>query len=123
MVGWRCNSFVLAAPMPHKHNADRRHHIPKMSFKVQNGPGDEAGLRRRGSLTLWIEDVALDHWQSGGPGGQARYTDAAIQISLMVRSAFKLPLRQTEGLMASPAPSEAGAQTQARSQVRRRAVT
>jgi hypothetical protein len=50
---------------------------------------------------LWIEDVALDHWQSCGPGGQARYTNAAIQTSLMVRTAFKLPLRQTEGLMAS----------------------
>jgi hypothetical protein len=44
--------------MPHKHNADRRHHIPKMSFKVQNWPAYEAGLRQRGSLTLWIEDAA-----------------------------------------------------------------
>jgi hypothetical protein len=26
--------LVLAATMPHKYNADRRHHIPKMSFKV-----------------------------------------------------------------------------------------
>ena len=72
-----------------------------MSFKVQNWPAYEAGLRRRGSLTMWIEDVALDRWQSCGPGGQARYTDAAIQTSLMVRAAFKLALRQTEGLMAS----------------------
>ncbi len=87
--------------MPHKHNADRRHHIPKLSFKVQNWPTYEAGLRRRGSLTLWIEDGALEHWQSCGQGGQARYTDAAIQTSLMVRTAFKLALRQTEGLMAS----------------------
>ena len=87
--------------MPHKHNDDRRHHIPKMAFKVQNWPAHEAGLRRRGSLTLWIEDGALAHWQTCGPDGQARYTDAAIQTSLMVRTAFKLPLRQTEGLMAS----------------------
>jgi hypothetical protein len=93
MVGWRCNSFVLVAPMPHKHNAGRRHHIPKISFKVQNWPAYEAGLRRCGSLTLWLEDGALDHWQSCGPGGQARYTDAAIQTRLMVRTAFKLPLR------------------------------
>ncbi len=87
--------------MPHKHDADRRHHIPKMSFKAQNWPAYEAGLRRRGSLTLWIEDVALEHWQSCRQGGQARYTDAAIQTSLMLRTAFKLALRQTEGLMAS----------------------
>jgi len=87
--------------MPHKHNADRRHHIPKMSFKVQNWPAYEAGLRRRGSLTLWIEDAALENWQTCGEGGQARYSEAAIQTSLMLRTAFKLPLRQTEGLMAS----------------------
>ena len=72
-----------------------------MAFKVQNWPAYEAGLRRRGSLTLWIEDSALEHWQSCGRGGQARYAAAAIQTSLMVRTAFKLPLRQTEGLMAS----------------------
>src|SRR3984885_9325244 len=87
--------------MPHKHNADRRHHIPKMAFKVQNWPAYEAGLRRRGSLTLWIEDATLDCWQTTGPSGQARYTDAAIQTSLMLRTAFKLALRQTEGLMTS----------------------
>jgi hypothetical protein len=85
--------------MPHKHNADRRHHIPTMAFKVQNWPAYEAGLRRRGSLTLWIEDAALECWQTTGPNGQARYTAAAIQTSLLLRTAFKLALRQTEGLM------------------------
>jgi len=87
--------------MSHKHNADRRHHIPKMSFKVQNWPAYEAGLRRRGSLTLWLEDAALECWQTSGPSGQARFKDAAIQTSLMLRTAFKLAFRQTEGLMTS----------------------
>jgi len=87
--------------MPHKHNADRRHQIPKMSFKVQNWPTYEAGLRRRGSLTLWIEGAALDCWRTSGPSGQARFKDAAIQTSLILRTAFKLALRQTEGLMTS----------------------
>jgi hypothetical protein len=72
-----------------------------MGFKVQNWPEYEAGLRRRGSLTFWLEDGALHHWQTIGPGGQARYTDAAIQTTLIVRTAFRLALRQTEGLMAS----------------------
>ena len=53
---------VLSSPMPHKRNADHRHYIPKMAFKVQNWPAYEAGLRRRGSLTLWIEDAALGDW-------------------------------------------------------------
>src|ERR1700693_1033202 len=88
-------------PMPHKHNADRRHPIPKMSFKVRNWPAYEAGLRRRGSLTLWVEDAALECWQTIGPSGQARDTNAAIQTCLMLRAAFKLALRQIEGLMTS----------------------
>ena len=58
-------------------------------------------MRRRGSLSLWLEDAALDHWQTFGPGGQARYKDTVIQTTLMVRTAFRLALRQTEGLMAS----------------------
>src|ERR1700693_4109645 len=87
--------------MPHKPNAGRRHHIPKMSFKVRNWPAYEAGLRRRGSLTLRVEDAALDCWHTIGPSGQARYTGAAIQSSLMLRAAFKLALRQIEGVMSS----------------------
>ena len=87
--------------MPNKHNTDRRHHIPKMKFKVKNWPAYEAGLRRRGSLTLWIEDAALAQWQSVGVGGQARYQGIAIETCLMLRAAFKMALRQTEGLMAS----------------------
>ena len=88
-------------PLPHKHNADRRHHIPKMAFQVQNWPAYKSGLRRRGSLTLWIEEAALACWQTLGPAGQARYTAAAIQTCLMLRTAFKLALRQAEGLMTS----------------------
>jgi hypothetical protein len=100
MVG--CSSLSGSArPMPQKHDADRRHHIPKTSFKVRNWPACEADLRRRGSLTLWIEDAALECWQTLGPSGQARYTGAAIQTSLMLRAAFKPPLRQIEGPMTS----------------------
>jgi hypothetical protein len=40
-------------------------------------------------------------WQTLGAGGQARYTSAAIQACLMLRAAFKLALRQFEGLMTS----------------------
>ena len=46
---------------------------------------------------MWIEDAALACWQTSGPNGQARYKDAAVQTSLMLRMAFKLALRQTEG--------------------------
>jgi hypothetical protein len=41
-----------ATSMPNKHNATRRQHIPKMKFSVKNWAEQDAGLRRRGSLTL-----------------------------------------------------------------------
>ena len=93
--------FFRSFPMPNKHNTDRRHHIPKMKFKVQNWPEYEAGPWRRGSPALWIEDAALAQWQSVGPRGQARYHGVAIETCSMLRATFKMALRQTEGLMAS----------------------
>jgi hypothetical protein len=48
--------------MPFKHNVSRRHRIGKMKFKLTNWPEYEAGLRRRGSLTLWITAGALSCW-------------------------------------------------------------
>ena len=45
--------------MPNKHNAARRHHIPKMQLRVTNWPAYEAGLRNRGSLTFWVTPEAL----------------------------------------------------------------
>ena len=49
--------------MPNKHNDTRRHHIPKMTFRVANWAAYEAGLRRRGSLTLWVSDAAITAWR------------------------------------------------------------
>ena len=98
----RCgHNFCCAHSMLNKHNADHRHHIPKKFLKLQNWPEYEAGLRRRGSLTLWIEEDALAQWQSVGPNGQARYQDIAIKTCLVLRTVFKMALRQTEGLIAS----------------------
>jgi Transposase DDE domain len=90
--------------MPNKHNADRRHHFGKMKFKVRNWASYEAGLRRRGSLTLWVTDEAIAKWQAPprqSPGGQAHYSDMAIETALMLRLTFHFPLRQTEGFMES----------------------
>jgi len=38
--------------MPFKHNAARRHRIPKQRWRVTNWPAYEAGLRRRGDPTF-----------------------------------------------------------------------
>ena len=90
--------------MPNKHNASRRHHIPKMKFRVNNWAEYDAGLRRRGSLTLWVTPEVLDGWRAARrttPGGQTVYSELAIETGMMLRLAFNLALRQTEGLMIS----------------------
>jgi hypothetical protein len=90
--------------MPFKHNAARRHRLGKMKFKVANWAEYEAGLRRRGSLTLWMTAEALSSWQAAKRttrGGQPRYSDLAIETALTVGLVFGLRLRQTEGLLTS----------------------
>src|SRR6188508_3180159 len=82
--------------MPHKYNADRRHHIPRARYKVTNWKAYEAGLRQRGSLTIWFSEEAIAAWRAAlrtTPGGQARYSDLAIETSLILRAVFHQPLR------------------------------
>src|ERR687893_1136982 len=90
--------------MPFKHNAARRHRIPQARYRVRNWPAYEAGLKRRGDLTLWLDEDALTGWQAprrSTPGGQAWYSDAAIELVLMLRLVLHLALRQAEGFAAS----------------------
>jgi hypothetical protein len=74
-----------------------------MRFQVRNWAQYEAGLRRRGSLTLWVTEDVVAGWKAPRRqtrGRQARYADLAIEPGMMLRLAFHLALRQTEGLMA-----------------------
>ncbi|WP_043345553.1 IS5 family transposase [Belnapia moabensis] len=90
--------------MPFKVNADRRHHIPKQRQKVTNSAEYDAGLRARGSLTVWFTAEAIAGWRAEartGRGGQAKYSDLAIATALTLRALFRLALRQTEGLIGS----------------------
>ena len=90
--------------MPHKYNAERRHRIPKARYKVTNWRDYEAGLRQRGSLTIWFTEEAIAAWRAAPrttPGGQARYSDLAVETALILRTVFHQPLRQTEGLVGS----------------------
>jgi len=53
---------------------------------------------------MWITEEAIDGWEAARrstPGGQATYSDGAIETCLILRTVFKLPLRQAEGLMLS----------------------
>ena len=61
-----------------------------------------AALRERGLLTVWFDPSTPWHAApSGKRGGQAVYSDAAIQACLTIKVLFGLPLRQTTGFVAS----------------------
>ncbi len=90
--------------MPFKLNQDRRHHIPRQTHKVTNWPAYEAGLRQRGSLTVWFSDEAIKAWAAeprATRGRQPWYSPLAIQTALTLRAVFRLAFRQTEGLIGS----------------------
>src|ERR1700742_14078 len=90
--------------MPFKHNASRRHRIPKARRRITNWPAYEAGLRRRGDLTFWLDEASLSGWRAPRRttrGGQPIYADTAIELVLTLRLVFHLPLRQPEGFVRS----------------------
>ena len=62
----------------------RQYKHAKSRYQVKNWSQYEAGLRRRGDLTVWLSDEALAAWQappSGKPGGQRRYADITIEAA------------------------------------------
>ena len=86
--------------MPHKFNADRRDKIPKQKQRVTNWSEHNEGLRRRGDLTVWISDDALELWAAPRrttPGGQPQYSDLAIELCLTPGAICKQPLRPLPG--------------------------
>jgi hypothetical protein len=90
--------------VPFKANADRRHHIAKQQHRVTNWSDYDAALCRRGSLTVWFTDEAIAAWHAEPRttrGGQPHYSVLAITTALTLRAVFRLPLRQTEGLVGS----------------------
>jgi hypothetical protein len=76
----------------------------KTKYRVKNWAGYDIALRARGDITVWFDEDAIGAWSappSGRPGGQRRYSDLAIVTALTLRTVFHLPLRQTEGFVAS----------------------
>jgi Transposase DDE domain len=74
------------------------------AWKVINWREYDASLRQRGSLTVWFSDEAIEGWRAAPrttPGGQPWYSPLAILTALTLRAAFRLALRQTEGLIGS----------------------
>ena len=85
--------------MPHKFNAARRHKFDKAQYRVINWAEYNESLRQRGDLTIWVSEGSAPRRTSRG--GQRRYSDLAIETCLTLRTAYRLGLRQTQGLMGS----------------------
>src|SRR3954468_9004597 len=90
--------------VPFKAKAACRRHISKQQHRVINWAAYDAGLRARGSLTVWVTPEAIEAWRAEprtGRGGQPRYSSLAITTALTLRAVFRLALRPTEGLIGS----------------------
>ena len=73
-------------------------------YRVRNWADYEAGLQQRGSLTVWCTPQVVAAWYYQGPpqrGAQYTFSEVAIQTALTLRLLYHLPLRQTEGFVAS----------------------
>ncbi len=71
-------------------------------YRTTNWSSYTAALCKRGSLLIWLDKEMT--WlapHDGGPGRPAVFSDAAIQFCLTIKVLFKLPLRQTTGMVAS----------------------
>ncbi len=58
----------------------------KNRYRVRNWPEYEAGLRKRGSLTVWISEEELGSWEPSKTakkcrGGQQKYSNRAIETA------------------------------------------
>src|SRR3954449_4501000 len=88
--------------LPFKLNQDRRHHIPEQKRKVTNWRDYDESLRRRGSVTVWFSDEAVEAWEAErrtSRGGQPEYSDLAILTALTFKAVFRLAYRRPEGLI------------------------
>ena len=77
----------------------------RRQYKINNWPEYNRALINRGSLTVWVEENAVEGWlaqrepkQRGRP---KQYSDEAILMLITLRFVFHLPLRALQGFAAS----------------------
>lgn len=78
--------------------------MPKATYRVKNWSEYNRSLIQRGSLCVWVEEDVLQAWRYSGPrtpGAPKQYSDLAIEMMLLLRSVYHLPLRATQGLTES----------------------
>lgn len=77
----------------------------KTKYRIRNWRNYNRSLRQRGSLTFWISEDLLAHWETadktGNRGRSVRYTKAAIVACASLKFVFQQAGRQTCGLLDS----------------------
>ena len=88
--------------MPRKPRT-RRHR-----YHLRNWSEYNSALKARGSITLWMDESAIEHWTRKPRAGEklprghpVTYSDVAIHCLLTLKAVFHLPLRATEGFARS----------------------
>lgn len=91
--------------MPTKKPKKQKSGGNKKNYKVRNWKEYNQALVNRGKVLFWITEEAMENWReqegTGKPGKPKQYSDIAITAALTLREVFRLPLRQTEGFLAS----------------------
>jgi len=92
--------------MPNKFNESGRHKFEKAKYKIQNWSEYNEALRQRGNITYWFSEEAIEQWlpsieDYSGRGRPQKYSDVAIETSVVIRQVYNLPLRQTQGFLNS----------------------
>lgn len=71
-------------------------------YRTTNWSSYNAALKSRGSLDVWFDPNMQWFGQPTGKSGRYPiFSDAAIQVCLMIKSLFQLPLRQATGFVES----------------------
>ena len=92
--------------MPNKLQDPYRHKFARAKYKISNSSEYDQSLKNRGSLTVWFSEEAIAEWNNAvlkqrKRGGQAVYSDLAIETCVMLGLVYKQRLRQTEGFVES----------------------
>ncbi|MBY7812593.1 IS5 family transposase [Vibrio fluvialis] len=78
--------------------------MPKPRYKTTNWHQYNNSLIKRGSLTFWIDEEAINQWKQSKQykrGRPRQFSDLAITTALMVKRIFSLPLRALQGFIDS----------------------
>lgn len=77
----------------------------KKKYRVRNWKEYNEALVNRGKIMFWITEEAMREWKeknrTGKRGKPKFFSNTAIETALTLKEVFHLPLRQTEGFLAS----------------------